>query len=450
MSITAGAARREINPSGPTALYGYPHVERISKGVHDPILASALCVKNDDRTVVLISLDILFVDPPTARSIRKAVAQRIETDEACVLISCTHTHSGPVTVRLLGWQEDETIPPPDQAYLDYVKSQAVAAAAEALERAKPAEIAWTSADATGVGGNRHAADGVTDPEVGILVVREADGEGDCKKLLAAAIIYGMHPTVLHEDSPWVSSDFPHYTREYLAQQFGRQLTVVYHTAPCGNQSPRYHVAGQTFEEAQRLGEKLGAAVADSIDSLGEEHFTANAALWGKLAELDLPRRPMPSVDDARKTLEEYRANYERLRAGAAPGPQVRTAECAIFGAEGSLALARAEKSGQIEQTLARYRPLEVQALGIGATTLLGLPGECFTEYALMIKSRARKRVFVVSLVNGELQGYIVTPQAAAVGGYEATNALFSPQAGQIMVEAALKLIEDGTKQGNNS
>ncbi len=449
MTILAGASRREINPSGPTALYGYPHVERISQGVHDPILASALCIKNDTCTVVLISLDILFLDPPTARSIRKAVAERISADEVCVFISCTHTHSGPVTGRMLGWQEDETIPAPDLTYLDYVKSQAVAAAAEALEHVKPAEIAWTTADATGVGGNRLAADATTDPEAAILVVRETERDAnDCKKLLAAAIVYGMHPTVLHEDSPWVSSDFPHYTREYLAQRFGQQLTVVYHTAPCGNQSPRYHVKGQTFEEAQRLGEKLGVAVADSIDAIGEERFNADATLWGKLAELELPRRAMPSVDEAQKTLEEYRATYERLRTDAAPRPEIRTAECAIFGAEGSLALARAEKSGQIEETLASYRPLEVQAVRIGEATLLGLPGECFTEYALTIKSRAGKGVYVVSLVNGELQGYIVTPEAAAAGGYEATNALFSPQAGGIMVETALKLLNNTVVEGH--
>lgn len=442
MTILAGAARREINPGGPTALYGYPHVERISQGVHDSLWASALCFKNDDCTLALVSLDILFLDPPTARAIRKAVAQRLATDESCVFISCTHTHSGPVTARLLGWQEDETIPAPDPVYLNHVKVQTVAAAAEALQQARPAEIAWTTADATGVGGNRHAADGVTDPEVGILLAREAEEKSSGrKKLLAAAVVYGMHPTVLHEDSPWVSSDFPHYTREYLTQRFGQQLTVVYQTAPAGNQSPRYHVTGQTFDEARRLGEKLGAAVAESIDSIDEDRFAADAHLWGKLSDLDIPQRTMPSVEDARKTLHEYRATFQRLQSEGAPRPVVRTAECAIFGAEGSLSLARAQKSGQIEETLAGYRPLEVQALGIGSATLLGIPGECFTEYALEIKNRAGKGAFVVSLVNGELQGYIVTPRAAAAGGYEATNALFAPEAGQIMVDTVLEMIE---------
>ena len=438
MATLAGAARREINPNGPAALFGYPHVERISQGVHDSLWASALCVKSDGRTVALISLDILFLDPPTARAIRKAVAQRLATDESCIFISCTHTHSGPVTSRLLGWQEDETIPEPDPAYLKHVETQTLAAAAEAFEQTQSAEIAWTTADAKGVGGNRHALDGVTDPEVGILVARAA---GESNKLLAAVVVYGMHPTVMHEDSPWVSSDFPYYTRELLAQRFGQELTVVYHTAPCGNQSPRYHVTGQTFDEAQRLGEMLGAAVADSIEAIGDDRFDADVALWGKLAELKLPQRTMPSVEDAQKTLDEYRATYQRLQAEDAPRPEVRTAECSIFGAEGSLSLARAQTSGQIEETLDRYRPLQVQAVGIGTATLLGIPGECFTEYALEIKSRAGKGAFVVSLVNGELQGYIVTPEAAAAGGYEATNALFSPESGQIMVETVLELLD---------
>ncbi|MBN2294035.1 MAG: neutral/alkaline non-lysosomal ceramidase N-terminal domain-containing protein [Pirellulales bacterium] len=438
MAILAGAARREINPSGPTALFGYPHVERISQGIHDSLWASALCIKNDDCILALVSLDILFLDPPTARDIRKAVAEKLSTEESCVFISCTHTHSGPVTSRLIGWQEDETIPDPDPAYLQHVKTQTVAAASEALAQTRLAEIAWTTADATGVGGNRHAIDGVTDPEVGILLAREI---GNAKELLAAVIVYGMHPTVLHEDSRWVSSDFPHYTREYLAKRFGEQLTVIYHTAPCGNQSPRYHITGQTFDEAQRLGEKLGAAVADSIESIGDDRFASDVRLWGKLAELELQQRTMPSVEDARKTLDKYRTTYKRLLNEGAPRPEVRTAECAIFGAEGLLSLARARNSGQIEATLNSYRPLEVQAIGIGKAALLGIPGECFTEYALDVKKRAGEGVFVVSLVNGELQGYIVTPEAAAAGGYEATNALFSPESGKIMVDTLVKLLE---------
>jgi hypothetical protein len=71
---------------------------------------------------------------------------------------------------------------------------------------------------------------------------------------------------------------------------------------------------------------------------------------------------------------------------------------------------------------------------------VGMPGECFTEYSLAIKKAAKLRTFVVSLVNGELQGYIVTPEAFAAGGYEATNAVFAAESGEIMVDEVLALV----------
>ena len=122
--------------------------------------------------------------PPTARSIRRAVAERISIAEERVLISCTHTHSGPVTARLLAWSDDPAVPPPDGNYLRLLSEHVVNAAGLAVARATPAEIAWTTANARGVGGNRHVADGVTDPEVGVLAVRQ-DGGGP---LLAMALV----------------------------------------------------------------------------------------------------------------------------------------------------------------------------------------------------------------------------------------------------------------------
>ena len=57
---------------------------------------------------------------------------------------------------------------------------------------------------------------------------------------------------------------------------------------------------------------------------------------------------------------------------------------------------------------------------------------------------------MISLANGELQGYIVTPEAT---GYEAAFTLFTPQAGRIMVDAAVQLVtqmEDERDDGTNT
>ena len=104
-------------------------------------------------------------------------------------------------MNYLPFSDDPTAAPVDPAYLALIDKQIVAAAREAQQRSQPAELAWTTADARGVGGNRHFPDGPTDPEAGVLAVRVAG------KLIAVSVLYGMHPTVMHEDSTLISGDF---------------------------------------------------------------------------------------------------------------------------------------------------------------------------------------------------------------------------------------------------
>lgn len=442
MTLMAGAAAVDIAPNRPTALYGYPHVERISTGVHDPICASVLYLENGSQSAAIVSLDLLMLDGPTSRAIRAAIRERVGTPERTVFLSCTHTHSAPVTSRLLAWQDDPAVPDPDPEYLEFIRVQTAAAAGEAQRRARPAELCWTTADAGGVGGNRLAEDGPTDPEAGLLVTRAADGGS----LIGLSIIYGMHPTVLHEDSTLISSDFPHYARQEIREHYGDEAVVLYLMAPSGDQSPRHFVRSQSFDEAQRLGRKLGATVANRLGALSEDSFLRDPQLDGRLREVDLPRRTIPSVCEAEELLAARRARYDRFRREGADWPGIRTAECEVFGAEGTLTLAKAEERGRIEELLRSYRPIQVQALRIGDAWLAGLPGEWFVQYSLEIKRRASAKAYPVSLVNGDLQGYIVTPEAAVAGGYEASGAVFAPEAGAMMVDAMLAMIDPGTKE----
>ena len=76
MSWRAGAAARDISPERPAQLCGYPHVRRLSTGVHDPLLASALCLRCGTTSVLLVAVDILFVSPAFAREVRASIAAR--------------------------------------------------------------------------------------------------------------------------------------------------------------------------------------------------------------------------------------------------------------------------------------------------------------------------------------------------------------------------------------
>ena len=429
MTLYAGAAARDITPKKSLFLVGYPNVERTSTGVHDPLLASALCLRTETDTLILVAVDILQMDPQLARELRRSIAESVGAAETHVFISCTHTHSGPVTCR--------TRPEPtDPEYLQEFTAGIVEAAAGAADSLRDAELAWTTADASGVGGNRHEKDGVSDPEVGILVVRDAATHTP----FAVSMTYCMHPTVLHENSLLVSSDFPHYARLHLKEALGEELTVLYHTGPAGNQSPRYHVSGQTFAEAERLGRMLGTRVLESVREIPDADFASDVTLGGALGPVELAPRGLPSPAEAEATLRERMTEFERLKREGAPHGPVRTAECNVFGAEHTLDLARRKQTGELDGLLQAYTPADVQALRVADTCLAGLPGELFVEYGLEIKERAPRRAFVVSLVNGDLQGYVVTPEAARAGCYEASTGIFDASSGRRLVDAALGLL----------
>ena len=82
---------------------------------------------------------------------------------------------------------------------------------------------------------------------------------------------------------------------------------------------------------------------------------------------------------------------------------------------------------------------EIQVIKVGPWNFVGWQGEVFIEYSLAVKSQSWD-TFVISLANGELQGYIVTKEGFAIGGYEASNALFSYESGQILVDKTLQML----------
>lgn len=438
----AGISTKEITPLKPLYLTGYPHAERIMRGVNDPLLSSAVCLKNKDKAVMMIALDLLFIEQETARELRKAIQAETGIDEKNVFISCTHTHSGPLTVKVVAWKNDPTVPEIDMEYMQFLKDTIVASALEASGNMFEAEAAWTSTQINGVGGNRHDPNGLRDPEAGILVIRDKRS----RKIMSLSVIYGVHPTVLHEDSRMVSSDFPGYARKYLQDKLGRDLDILYHLGPAGNQGPRHYVKEQTFGEAERLGTLLGSQLYRRIESLSDGDFTEKFEIDADIVPATLPRKRILTMKDAVENLWKCRETLESLKkAGAGHGPE-RTAECSIFGAEETIALAEAEENGELAEVIAKLNPVDVQVLQLGDTFLAGLPSEIFAEYGLALKKRFTSKVYTASLVNGYLQGYITTPDAADKGCYESSFSVFKPEAGTIMIDAAAKIINKMLKK----
>jgi hypothetical protein len=248
----------------------------------------------------------------------------------------------------------------------------------------------------------------------------------------------VHPTVLHADSKVISGDFPAMCREFLeANLLRKNCPVLCHLGAAGNQSPRFVVRDHSIDEARRLGESLGAAI---VGTLRKASFAREVSLSVDSTAIELPLRQIPSVDQATSALRSAQAELARLRESAAPAPVIRTAECAVYGAEESLTLARATAEGKIAASIQNCQPAEIQVISVGKWKFVGWPGELFVEFALQLRERHNDAI-VITLANGELQGYLVTAEAVQQQCYEASNATFaSPESGDRLVAATTELI----------
>ncbi|MGI8783867.1 MAG: neutral/alkaline non-lysosomal ceramidase N-terminal domain-containing protein [Acidobacteriota bacterium] len=432
-TIIAGAATADITPKDVQFLFGYPHVERYSTGVHDPLLSSALYLDDGHASVLVVTNDIIFVTKASTRRVRQSIARVTGIPPANIMVTATHTHSGPITVDYINNEADSVVPKADPAYTRLMEDGMVSAGVRAFGAATSAQAGLAVADAAGIGTNRRDPAGPADLQVPVLMLRTADG----RRNIACMLVCCMHPTVLHEDSKLVSGDFPALARQYLQKNvLEPDCPVLHHSGASGNQSPRHITRGNTFEEATRLGHVLGRAVADVIPEI---RYTSQLSIENRQSCLDLPPRQFPTVAEAEAKLSRVVERFKHLQRSGASRQEVRTAECDWFGAEKNVALACAARDGRLQRTYEECLPAEIQVVRIGPWRYVAWQGEIFVEYALQVKRRVPD-TNIISLANGELQGYIVTPEAAAEGGYEASNALFGPESGQMLVDRTLEML----------
>jgi neutral ceramidase len=433
--LIAGASSMNITPKGSLHLAGYPFTQRFSTGVHDPLLSSALYLSDKKTATLFIANDLIFVGKASVLRVRKSTTSRTGIPSSNILVSASHTHSGPSTVKFTAGSKDPLLPEVDMSYVEFMEERMITAGVQAFQNAQPAEIGLTVADATGIGTNRHHSSGPSDLEVPVLVVRNKNN----KQYIACMLVCCMHPTVLHEDSKLYSGDFPGIAREIIQKEILKSnCPVLYNTGPAGNQSPRHVTYENTFQEARRLANILAKGVEKVVNQI---EFLSDLTITCLNHSVDLPAKKFPGNKEVELHLEKAVHKLEDLKKRKADRRVIRTAEVNWFGALELSHLVKLSKVGALESVYKTCSPAEIQLIKIGPWTFIGWPGEIFVEYGLEIKNK-KKNVFIITLANGELQGYIVTKEAAEEGGYEASNGIFDYKSGEVLVSETLHLLNN--------
>ena len=111
-----------------------------------------------------------------------------------------------------------------------------------------------------------------------------------------------------------------------------------------------------------------------------------------------------------------------------------------FGAEELLFLSGQAAKGALEDAYRGSLPAEIQMIRIGAWTFVSWSGEVFIEYALELKNKCAD-TFLITVTNGELQGYVVTEEAGQKNYYEASNSLFHYSSGEVLLSRTVEMLK---------
>lgn len=440
--LRAGTASADITPGLGEELGGYPHYPRHNTGVHDPLQAACLYLEDGGNEVAFITLDLLFFSKLHVREVRALAEAESGIPGSHILISCIHTHSGPWASGRLDIESLEAGAKQPKKYVEKLVKTIACLIAEAKRTAFPAS--FTSGTAmcgaeSGVGGNRRIPGGPHDPLVSVMAVRDAQ-----ETVRGIFVNYTLHPTFIHEWSTVCTADYVCYLRKQLEETWNGAV-VCFGQGASGNQSSRYYRQGESFDEAERVGRVLGKAAA-TVLSKAEWADTLDIRQASK--EIPLELRSFGTEAELEKTVAEDRTVYEDLyaRYGKSENRDEyylwQNANLKLLGAEDQLGYVRMQNRGVRIELLEDENPVELQAVRLGGTCVVAMPGEIFVEYALYIKAMAGFGTVIFNeLTGGCMPGYLYTPESLVTGGYETDTSMLGERFGRHVVDELLGLVD---------
>jgi hypothetical protein len=437
--LQVGAAAVVITPPEGTPLAGYYSI-RGSKTVIDDIYAKAIVLENDGTKAVLVVCDLISLPRHSVRDARRLIEKHTGIPGAHVMISATHTHTGPVIARessideLTGATTDL-----GKRYTESLPEKIAQSVVEANKKLAPARAAAGLGKEEGISFNRRFVmkDGTVswnpakqhpdivrpagpiDPDVGVIYFEDVK-----TKPLATYVNFALHPDTVGGDG--VSADYPGVISRLLGEYKAADMLTVFANGCCGNINHRdiaWADRQKGITEAKRIGTVLAGNVMKTYTRL-KPIAEGSLRIKSAIVELDLP--PITAADIEKANDVVKRVNNPKT------------------------AFLDKVKAFQTLDVVARKgKPLEVevQVIALGdKVAWVSLPGEIFVELGLDIKRTSPFAcTMIAELANGSI-GYIPNKAAYAEGNYEVVSARCAVGSGEKLVAAADKLLKELQKK----
>jgi neutral ceramidase len=430
--LWAGVGGQEITPVVGTPLSGFVARLGVSTGVADRLSSRALVLSQGQTTLVLVQLDLLGLAGWHVDEIRRACQAMAGIAPENVLISATHTHSGPGMLPLRGCLV---------ATLDYqwsVVKKTVRAIQQAYTARKPARLRINRIPfRLGVNRRQQTASGVVlgaDPSkpapkfLDVAEVRIRDGSS-CLLFSHAA-----HPYILGGDQTLISGDFPSFACLSLEKSTG--TTAMFLNGCAGDIAPLRAFHG--VEAGREEGSRLAGAVRRAIEGAPEINGVPLKAIS---IRVHLPYAAFPTLAD----LEQMRVEQEHtVRPSERTNPAVTAKVRAALDDWAHAATRAVKREWPLEPVFC-----EVQGFRVGELCLLAISGEPFFAIGQRIRRTSPcLDTWALGYANA-YTGYLPTRRACHEGGYEVSDSFrylgvwrISPKCEPHVVRAAQKLLKE--------
>lgn len=263
-----------------TALGGYGERAAVNDGRYDISLRASAgqfhgiyirgaAFDTGERQFITIRIPTIFTGFALHEDVSRALQERTGRDwRSSLIISSTHTHSGPCSHWHLPGKAAATlgsfgIGEFSQYFYDWILESTTQAAFEALDALQPAQIGWQIVEAydvdDSIGSDRWNQTPPFDDNR-LLLVRVDDMEG-----IPLGVMFSFAAHGTDNDTDYVSGDAlggVEYWLEYeLGRQFGRFVPTMFLNQNSGSMSPRGDRGGHRFPQTM---ERIGWAFTDKV------------------------------------------------------------------------------------------------------------------------------------------------------------------------------------------
>ncbi|HAM10934.1 MAG: hypothetical protein A2X05_12035 [Bacteroidetes bacterium GWE2_41_25] len=395
-SWKAGLARAVITPQEPIWLAGYAARDHESEGTLVELWVKVLAIQDaKGKKAVLITSDLLGYPRKMSDRIRNQIAVKYGLTRSQIILSCSHTHTGPVldgalfNIYPLDTKQKETI----KKYSSSLEKKIVELTGEAIRAMVPAKI-YSQNGVIRFQVNRRNNTEVTINQVtdlngpndyAVPVLKVTDSEG---KIMAVAFGYSCHATVLSIYQ--FSGDYPGFAQIELEKLYPG-ATAMFFQGAGADQNP---LPRRTIPLARQYGKELAAAVERVLE---EEMTGLEPSLSTAYSEVDLKFSAPPSKEELIK-IENETQGYQKSWA--------------------SNLLKELNTNGALRTSY----PYPLQVWKVGSQPIMTFGGELVIEYSIEMKKIFGPELFIIGYANDDM-AYIPSETILQEGGYEGESSM---------------------------